>query len=76
MKYVSINSHVIRANAKTGADNPPIRIGRSAHDRHPAYASEIVIQGPSRLVYNARAPVLKCGARMVLATEAPIRILR
>lgn len=66
--YISINSHVIRANAKRGTDDPPIRIARGKSGK-PSYAREIRIMGPSRLIYNASNPLLKCGARMVLEAE-------
>ncbi len=52
MYYVSINGHTIRANAKHGTDEPPIRIARSRSDRKPIYAHEIALEGPSRLIYS------------------------
>lgn len=65
-RYVSINAHVIRANARDGTDLPPIRIARSRSDRKPVYARDIEFAGRARLIYDRTAPILKCGARMVL----------
>lgn len=73
--YVSINGHVIRSNAKRGTDEPPIRVATSKSDRAPIYASEIEIDGPSRLVYSPAKPFLKCGARLVIEAET-VRIVR
>lgn len=74
--YISINGHTIRSNAITGKDDPPIRIARTKSDQRPQYAREIAIDGPSRLVYSPGKPVIRCGARLALATEAPVRIVR
>lgn len=61
MIYVSINGHTIRKNAVLGTDDPPIRIARTK--------SEVVIDGPSRLLYSPAKPILRCGARLVLETD-------
>ena len=76
MNYISINGHVIRANARHGTDDPPIRVAGSRNDRKPRYAREIEIDGPSRLIYNPAKPILNCGARLVIETERPVRIVR
>ena len=73
--YVSINGHIIRSNAKNGTDEPPIRIAVGKNDRKPRYAREIEISGPSRLIYSADKPFLKCGARLVIEA-ADVRIVR
>ncbi len=64
--YVSINGHLIRRNVRDGSNLPPIRIARSWSDAKPRYASEVKINGPSRLVYTPQGRILKCGARLVL----------
>jgi len=66
MKYVTINKHIIAANARRGERNPPIRIARSANDKAPVYCMEAEIIGPARLVYSPSEPMLSCGARLVL----------
>lgn len=72
--YISINSHVIRSNAKHGQNKPPIRIAKSRNDRAPVYAHSISIDGPSNLVYNPHNKLLNCGARLVLETEHVVTI--
>lgn len=75
--YVSINSHTIRHNAKTGDDEPPIRVARSRSDPAPRYAREIEITTPCRLVYTPNSPIMKCGARLVLtAPRGSVKIIR
>ncbi len=69
MTYVSINSHIIRKNAKTGERKPPIRIAKTRNDKHPVYANEIEIFGESKLVYSPDKAILNCGARLVLQCE-------
>ncbi len=75
MKFVSINAHTIRANAKNGTDDPPIRIARTKSDSKPTYAREIEIIGPAKLVYEADKPLIRCGARMVLVAK-DVKVLR
>jgi hypothetical protein len=74
MKYVSINGHTIRANARTGDHDPPIRIAKSHSDKKPVYASEIEIIGPAKLIYGG-GRILACGARLVLECEN-VKVLR
>lgn len=64
--YISISGPVIRKNAINGTNNPPIRIARSQSDAYPVYARDIQIYGPSKLLYSAREPLMRCGARLVL----------
>lgn len=73
--WINVNKHVIAANAKHGRNDPPIRIAKGKSGK-PIYAHEIEIAGPSRLIYDADKPVLKCGARLAIATESEVRILR
>jgi hypothetical protein len=75
MKYVSINGHTIRSNAKHGLAEPPIRIAGTKSDAQPAYAREIEIIGPARLVYDPTKAMLRCGARMVLEC-ADVKVVR
>lgn len=69
MRYISVNSHVIRRNTRTGSNEPPIRIARSRHDKRPVYAWDVAIKGPSRLLYDKDNPILACGARLVLVCQ-------
>lgn len=73
--YINVNRHRILANAKRGSDEPPIRIARGKYGK-PTYAHEVEIEGPSRLIYDAGKPILPCGARLAIATDATVRIIR
>ena len=75
MCYISINAGTIRKNAKTGSEEPPIRIAKSPSDSKPVYAHEVAIEGPSQLVYSPKGKILRCGARMVLLAEN-VRVVR
>jgi hypothetical protein len=68
--YIHVNQHVIRSNLKTGATEPVISVkcGKSN-----TYCHEVEILGPSR-VLSSSTPILKCGARVVIATEAEVKI--
>jgi hypothetical protein len=44
-----------------------VRIGKSGK---PRYVRKLTIKGPSQLVYDPAKPILKCGARLVIITEA------
>jgi hypothetical protein len=72
--YININKNVIAANAKHHRNDPPIRISRGKSGK-PVYAHEIEIKGSSRLIYSADRPILPCGARRAIATEADVEIL-
>lgn len=73
--YISVNRRVIAKNSATGSDDPPISI-RHNKSGQPYYCRELEIQGPSRLMYDSRKPILSCGARLVIATEANVKVLR
>lgn len=75
MKYVSINAHTIRSNAKHGTDDPPIRIARTKSDAKPVYAHEIELVGNARLVYDPTKAIMRCGARMVLIAD-DVKVVR
>lgn len=67
-KRIHVNQHVIRRNHKTGETTPPISIKTS---RGATNATEVVIQGPSTVVYRPDKP-LSCGARVWLETDATV----
>lgn len=66
--YISINAHVIRRNTRAGTNEPPIRVQKGDNDKAPVYANEVYGKGWS-LKYDARRPLLKCGARLVLIVD-------
>lgn len=62
---IHINQHVIRQNNKTGEREPVITVKTYKSNE---YASEVVIQGPSKLVYSPDKP-LSCGAKVWIEAE-------
>jgi len=69
-KRIHINQHVIRANAKSGANDPAITVKTS---RKNTYAHRVDIGGPSSVIYSPDKP-LSCGARVWIETDAPVRL--
>lgn len=74
MKYIHVNQHKIRANKKHGTDEPVITIKEG---RTNTYCHEVEIQGPSTVMYGGNdKPLLPCGARVVIKTQAEVKINR
>jgi len=66
-KIIHVNQHVIKANRKSEATDPVITV-KTYKSNH--YGSEVVIDGPSRVVYSPGKP-LSCGAEVWIETTAP-----
>ena len=71
--YINVNHHLIRKNRKEGT-NLPVIIVRRGKSGPSKYGSHIHIDGPSELIYSPHKPILKCGARLVLKTDAKVQI--
>lgn len=69
---VHVNQHVIRSNAKTGADEPVLTVKRG---RSNTYAHEVSIAGPAVVKYSPHKP-LSCGARVWIETQNDVIIIR
>jgi len=71
--YIHVNQHVIRANKKTGQDNPVITVKQGKKN---TYCRRVKIHGPSEVVYGGNEePLLPGGARVAVVTEAEVEIL-
>jgi hypothetical protein len=71
-KYIHVNQHKIRANKKHDTNEPVITIKEG---RTNTYCHTVEILGPSKVMYGGNEkPILPCGARVVIVTEAPIKI--
>ena len=73
---IHVNQHHIRSNKTKGTELPVITIKQG---RKNTYCNEVEIMGPSRIIYggsgcDAKA-LMSCGARVVIETEAEIRII-
>lgn len=67
---VHVNRQNITMNAKDGLNRPVYTVKIKGKTR---YGREIVINGPSKLVYNGDQ--LACGARAWIETFSPIEII-
>lgn len=65
---IHVNQHIIKANLKNGASDPVLSVITYKGTSH---AHEVVIDGPSKLVYSPNKP-LNCGARVWLETTSKV----
>jgi hypothetical protein len=74
---IHVNQHNIRSNKTKGTDLSVITIKQG---RTNTYCNEVEILGPSKIVYGGHGcdakPLLGCGARVVIETDAEIKIIR
>jgi hypothetical protein len=68
---IHVNQHVIKANAKSGANDPVLTVKTYKSN---TYAHAVEINGPSRLIYKPNNP-LSCGAKVWLETDAEVTCL-
>lgn len=72
--YIHVNQHVIRSNKKNNENEPVITIKQGSKN---TYCHEVQINGPSKVIYGGNEkPLLSCGARVVIETEASVDILK
>lgn len=69
LAYISVNKQTVARNSRSGSKDAAIAI-RFGKSGVPTYVNEVEINGPSRLVYDPAKPILRCGARLVLVTDA------
>lgn len=67
---IHVNRQHIAMNAKDGGDRPVYTVKRDGETR---YAREVLINGPSRLVYKGTQ--LRCGARAWIETDAELTLV-
>jgi hypothetical protein len=74
--YIHVNQHNVRSNKTKGTDLPVITIKQG---RKNTYCNEVEILGSSKVIYGGEGcdakPILACGARVVIVTEAEIKII-
>lgn len=71
-KYIHVNQHKIRANKKHNTNEPVITIKQGGMN---IYCHEVEVLGESKIRYGGNdKPILSCGARVVIETEAPIKV--
>jgi hypothetical protein len=73
---IHVNQHHIRSNKTKGTELPVITIKQG---RKNTYCNEVEILGPSRIIYGGSGcdakSLMSCGARVVIETEAELRII-
>jgi hypothetical protein len=70
MKIIHVNRQHIAMNAKDGKNRPVYTIKDKGKT---LYAREVVINGPSKLVYSGEQ--LTCGARAWIETDSEIELV-
>lgn len=68
---IHVNSNRVRSNAKHGTREPVVTVRRGKSVV--AYGDEVLIHGPSRVVYSPDAP-LPCGAKVWIETDSPVEV--
>tara|TARA_B100000809_G_scaffold110_1_gene158 strand:+ start:143 stop:385 length:243 start_codon:yes stop_codon:yes gene_type:complete len=77
-KYIHVNQGNIKGNIKTRREErdqelqPVITIKEGNTN---TYCNAVSILGPSKIIYGHDKKLLSCGARVVVETDAEIRIL-
>lgn len=68
---IHINRNVIQRNEKNGTKIPVCRVEQSGKVR---YGMEVIIDGPSRMIYRPDKP-RPCGAKLWIETQSPVEIV-
>ena len=72
IKYIHVNQHKIRSNKKNNENEPVLTVKEGKKN---TYGHAVEIHGPSEIIYGGNdKPILSCGARVVIKTEADITI--
>lgn len=70
-KIIHVNQNKIKQNKRQGTRDPVLTIKTYKTND---YASEVLIQGPSRIIYSPDKP-LPCGATVWIETESEVVII-
>ena len=68
---IHVNQHVVRANAKNGANDPVLTVKTYKSN---TYATNVHIKGESHVVYSPDKP-LSCGAKVWIETDAEVEVM-
>ena len=77
-KYIHVNQGNIKGNLKTrrtGRDLPLMPVITIKEGKKNEYCNAVSILGPSKVLYGHDKPLLPCGARVIIETEAEVEIL-
>tara|TARA_A200000159_G_scaffold27376_1_gene24159 strand:- start:831 stop:1058 length:228 start_codon:yes stop_codon:yes gene_type:complete len=71
-KYIHVNQHKIRSNLKNKTNDPVITVKQGKTN---TYCKSVKILGNSEVIQSLDdKPILSCGARVVIVTEAEVQI--
>lgn len=71
-KYIHVNQHKIRSNLKNKTNDPVITVKQGKTN---TYCKSVKILGNSEVMQSLDdKPILSCGARVVIVTEAEVQI--
>jgi len=74
---IHVNQHHIRSNKTKGTDLPVITVKQGKKN---TYCNEVEILGPSKIIYCGSGteikPLISCGARVIIETEAEVKIIK
>jgi len=69
---IHVNQHVIKSNRKNSVNDPVLTVKTYKNNE---YAHEVMIHGPSKVVYNADKP-LSCGAHVWIETQSLVEVIK
>ena len=67
---IHVNQHTIKKNNKTGSNDPVLTVKTYKSNK---YAHNVIINGPSKLVYSPDKP-LSCGAHVWIETTSDVYV--
>jgi len=73
IKRIHVNRHNIAFNKKNNNNKKPVITIKTYKSNN--YANEVLIDGPSKIVYRPEKP-LSCGAVLWVETNSEIKIIR
>jgi hypothetical protein len=71
IKYIHVNQHMIRANAKDKGNRKVITV-KCGKDNF--YGNDVQVED-GQFIYQAHKPILSCGARLVFKTKGEVKVL-
>jgi len=72
--YVHVNQHKIRKNIHAEHPVAPVAV-RRGRSGNVLYGNDIRLPAGSRIIYSPHAPLLSCGARLVIECDEEPMIL-
>ena len=78
MNYIHVNQGNIRGNLKTkrtGREQELKPVITIKEGKNNVYCNAVSILGPSKVIYGHDEPLLSCGARVVIETDAEVEVI-